>query len=50
MPKFEVSIITIIAFDAESKEEAQELVEMGETPHNHELVDTYISHIEELGE
>ena len=48
MPKFEVTQTIIIAFDAETAEEAKYLVESGETPRDHELVSAFVSYVEEL--
>jgi hypothetical protein len=48
MPKFEVTTVTAISFEAESADEARYLVENGETPRDHELVAVFISTIEEI--
>lgn len=48
MPRFEVSVTTVIAFDADSRLDAQDMVERGEIPSDHERVAAFTSRVERV--
>jgi hypothetical protein len=50
MPRFEVTVTTIFSFESDCAENARYDVENGEMPRNHEVVDSYVSSVNCIGE